>query len=145
MPIRATCRKRMRFSTASTRRRWPKSANKRLWTAAVSRLNILLSLLGLSHVLLILRLAARGESASHAQGISGADGCAVERRQRSQDRRFLFPVAHRAREGREESRQVRPCLRPCLQGAGSDRSVPARATAGGMAEGADREIPQRRR
>ena len=98
------------------------------------------------HVPAILHIAARRAGPGDLARISDADGGAGRRPCRADGGEFLLSVACGAGQGRAQSRQVRSCVRDCLQGSGE----PARRHGEGghsrrMAEEARREISLRGR
>ncbi len=83
--------------------------------------------------------------AGDAARISHADGGDGEGFGRPPGRGFLLPVARRAGEGRAQSRQVRPRVRPCVQGPRPRRGGACRRNSGRMAQEAHRKISHRGR
>ena len=92
----------------------------------------------------ILHRAEAGRRAGHAARISDPDGGDGQGPRRPPGRGFLLSVARRAGEGRAQPRQVRPRVRPRVQGPrpASREALTAEIPAG-MAEEARREISHR--
>ena len=91
----------------------------------------------------LLHRASRGQGAGDAEGVPHAHGGDRQGGHRPLGRRLLLPVPRRPGEGREEPRQVRPGLRPRLQGPGEDGRRRRRRHPGRVAEEDLREVPHR--